>query len=303
MKNIIWVLLLFISQSIHAQELQGKFSIMANRVGTQVDKRVFQTLETALTNFINNRKWTNDTYQPQEKIKCNFMLTIDQDLGSNVYKASLTIQSARPIYSSTYESPIINFQDNDVEFKYIEYQPIEFNENRIQGNDPLAANITAVIAYYVNIIMGMDYDSFSPRGGDPYFQKAQNIVSNAPEAQQITGWKAFDGLRNRYKLVEGLVDSRFTLVHDAIYSYYKSGLDNFYDNEAAARTSILKAVSNLSKVNQDNPNSMVIQFFFLGKSNEIVKIFSKADQQTKTQARDMLVKLDLTNANAYKELK
>ncbi|MGE5521706.1 MAG: DUF4835 family protein [Candidatus Dadabacteria bacterium] len=303
MKKIVWVFVILITQVSHAQELQGKFTIMANRVSTQVDKRVFQTLQTALTNFINNRKWTSDAYQPQEKIKCNFMLTIDQDLGSNVYKASLTVQSARPVYSSTYESPIINFQDNDVVFKYIEYQPIEFNENRIQGNDPLAANITAVVAYYVNIILGMDYDSFSPRGGDPYFQKAQYIVTNAPESQPITGWKAFDGLRNRFKLIEGLVDSRYTLVHDAVYSYYKAGLDNFYDNEAAARTSILKAVGYLNKVNQDNPNSMVLQFFFLGKSNELVKIFSKADQLTKTQARDLLVKLDLTNANAYKELK
>src|SRR5207302_6499611 len=138
---------------------------------------------------------TTDTYQPQERIKCNFLITIDEYSGDNTYKASLTVQAARPVYNTTYESPIINFQDPDFEFKYVEFQPVEFNENRVQGNDPLTGNITAILAYYCNIILGMDYDSFSPRGGDPYFQKAQYIVNNAPESGTITGWKAFDGLR------------------------------------------------------------------------------------------------------------
>jgi len=290
-------------QSASAQELQAKFTIVSNKVSTQVDKKIFQTLQTAVTNFLNNRKWTNDTYQPQEKIKCNFLLTIDGYSGDNVFKSTLTIQAARPVYNTTYESPIINFQDPSVQFKYVEFQPIEFNENRIQGSDPLAANLTAVIAYYVNIILGMDYDSFAPRGGDPYFQKAQFIVNNAPEASDITGWKAFEGLRNRFKLVQGFTDSRFNLMHDAIYSYYRSGFDKFYENETDGRNGILGALSYLNTINTENPNSMVLQFFFQGKSNELVKIFSKAEPDMKTRARDFLVKLDLTNASAYKELK
>src|SRR5215211_1667842 len=235
MRLFYFFLIFLLAQSANGQELQAKLSVLANRVSTQVDKKTFQTLQTALTNFLNNRKWTTDTYQPQEKIKCNFLLSIDQDMGQNIYKASLTVQAARPVYNSTYESPIINFQDADVVFKYLEFQPIEFNENRIQGNDPLSANITAVLAYYVNLILGMDYDSFVPKGGDPYFQKAHFIVSNAPESSQITGWKAFDGMRNRFRLIEGLTDSRFNLVHDAIYSYYRSGLDQFYENEEKGR--------------------------------------------------------------------
>jgi len=290
-------------QSASAQELQAKFTIVSNKVSTQVDKKIFQTLQTAVTNFLNNRKWTNDTYQPQEKIKCNFLLTIDGYSGDNVFKSTLTIQAARPVYNTTYESPIINFQDPSVQFKYVEFQPIEFNENRIQGSDPLAANLTAVIAYYVNIILGMDYDSFAPRGGDPYFQKAQFIVNNAPEASDITGWKAFEGLRNRFKLVQGFTDNRFNLMHDAIYSYYRSGFDKFYENETDGRNGILGALSYLNTINTENPNSMVLQFFFQGKSNELVKIFSKAEPDMKTRARDFLVKLDLTNASAYKELK
>lgn len=305
MKNIFaFLITVLLLQTAQAQELQAKFSIVSNKVSTQVDKKIFQTLQNALTNFLNNRKWTNDVFQPQEKIKCNFLLTIDEYKGNNFYKASLTVQAARPVYNTTYESPIVNFQDQDVQFKYVEFQPIEFNENRVQGNDPLAANITAVLAYYVNLILGLDYDSFSPRGGDPYFQKAQNIVNNAPESgSDITGWKAFDGLRNRFKLIQGLTDSRFSLMHDAIYAYYRSGLDAFYENEKSGREGVLNALNYLNTVNTENPNSMIIQFFFQGKSNELVKIFTKADNDTKTRARDFLTKLDLTNANAYKELK
>jgi len=303
MKLIFSLIAALFIQTVTAQELQAKLSIISSKVGSQVDKKVFQTLQTALTNFLNNRKWTNDSYQPQEKIKCNFLLTIEEYSGNNVFKSSLIVQAARPVYNTAYESPIINFQDPSVQFKYVEFQPVEFNENRVQGSDPLAANLTAVLAYYVNIILGMDYDSFSPRGGDPYFQKAQNIVNNAPESGDISGWKAFEGLRNRYKLAQGFTDSRFNLMHDAIYSYYRSGFDKFYDNEKDGRNGILSALSYLNTVNTENPGSMVLQFFFQGKSNELVKIFSKAEPEVRTRARDYLVKMDITNVSAYKELK
>ena len=304
MKTIISIFItLLMVHTMDAQELQARFSVQSNKVSTQVEKKVFQTLQTALTNFVNNRKWSADVFQTQEKIKCNFLLSIDEYLGNNVFKATLTVQAARPVYSTSYESPIINFQDADFQFKYVEFQPIEFNENRIQGSDALVANITAVLAYYANLILGLDYDSFSLRGGDPFFQKAQYIVNNAPETGQITGWKAFDGLRNRYKLIEGLTDNRFNLMHDAIYSYYRTGLDHFYEKEDEGRTGILNALNYMNTVNKENPGSMIIQFFFQGKSTELVKIFSKAESQMKIRARDFLVKLDLTNASAYKELK
>ena len=299
-----FLIILSLVKAASAQELQARFTIVSNKVNSTVDRKVFQTLQTSLTNFLNNRKWTGDNFQQQEKIKCNFLLTIDEARGNNVYKASLTVQAARPIYNSTYESPIVNFQDADVQFKYVEFQPVEFNENRIQGSDPLAANLTAVLAFYVNLILGMDYDSFSPRGGDPYFQKAQFIVNNAPESgSDISGWKAFEGLRNRFRLIQGLTDSRFNLIHEAIYFYYRNGLDKFYDNETDGRNGMLEALNYLNTVNSENPGSMIIQFFFQGKSNELLKVFSKAEPNVKTRARDFLVKLDLTNASSYKELR
>jgi len=305
LKKLLPILLFFIclSASTDAQELQARLTVLSNRVSNKVDKKIFQTLQTSLTNFLNNRKWTRDAFQPNEKIQCNFLLNIDQELGNNVYKASLTVQAARPIYNGTYDSPLINFIDNDVTFRYQEFQSIEFNENRVQGSDPIASNLTAVFAYYVNMILGFDYGSFSLRGGDEYFKKAWSIVNSAPESRDITGWKSFDGLRNRYWLAENLSNNRFAIFHDALYAYYRSGMDVFYENEDEGRSGILNSINFLNTLNTDNPNSMIVQFFFQGKSNELVKIFSHASTDIKTRAKNILTKLDLSNATVYKDLR
>lgn len=276
-------------------------TVLANRVPTTVDKKIFQTLQTQLTNFINNRKWTGDAFQPTERIQCSFLLNIENVVETNVYQASLTIQAARPVYNSSYSTALINFQDADVTFRYVEYQPVEFNENRVQGTDPLASNLTATFAYYLNIILGLDYDSFSAKSGDVFFQKSQNIVNNAPENRGISGWKAFDGLRNRYWLTENLLNTRYNVVHDVIYNYYRQGLDNMYENENEARTQILNALIQLQAVNQENPNSMVVQFFMAGKSIELIRIFKKAAPPDRSRAIETLQKLDVANTSKYQQ--
>lgn len=296
-------LLVMLCRAGHAQELQARLSVVATQISSNVDRKVFQTLQTSLINFLNNRKWTSDTYLTQERIKCNFLLNIEQALGDNVYKASLTVQASRPVYNSAYESPLINWQDNDVVFRYVEFQPVEFNENRVQGSDPLVANLTAVMAYYVNIVLGMDADSFAPGAGEPYYRKAQNIVNNAPEGRDIVGWKTFDGIRNRFRLVDNFTDNRFNAIHEALYDYYRQGMDHFYDNEDNARKSVLNGLNNLNRLNQEIPNSMAVQFFFGGKSNELIRIFSKATPTVKAQARELLARLDAPNTSAYNDLK
>lgn len=296
-------LLAVVAVQSRSQELQARISVLTSKVSTQVDKKIFQTLQTQLTNFMNSRKWTNDVFQQNEKIQCSFLITIEEDMGGNVFKGRLTVQAARPVFNTDYQSPIINFLDDNLVFKYQEFQPIEFNENRVQGNDPLTANITAVLAYYANLIIGFDYNSFSQRGGDVYFQKAWNIVNNAPENSSISGWKAFESQRNRYWLAENLNNNRFALIHDAIYAYYRSGMDVFYENEEGGRTGILNCLNYLNVLNTENPNSMILQFFMQGKSNELVKVFSKATAEQKSRAKEMLSKIDITNANAYKELR
>jgi hypothetical protein len=304
LKKIAFLVLLAATiNAVQGQEIQARLTVMSSKINSQVNKSVFQTLQTALTNFINNRKWTNDVFQSNEKIQCNFLLNIDEALGNNVFRAKLTVQAARPVYSSTYVSPIINFMDDDIVFRYQEFQSIEFNENRVQGNDPVAANLTAVLAYYVNIILGFDYDSFSLRGGDNYFQKAWNIVNNAPESGDIKGWKSFESLRNRYWLAENLNNNRFALIHDVLFSYYRSGMDKFYENEEEGRKGVVASLNYLNTINGDNPNSMIMQFFFQGKSSELVNVFSHASADLKTRVKDILSKIDITNAAAYKELK
>ncbi len=295
--------LIFCMVDASSQEIQARLTVMAGQISTQVNKNIFQTLQTTLTNFINNRKWTTDVFQTNEKIQCNFLLNVEEELGNNMYRGKLTIQAARPIHSTTYDSPIINFLDNDIVFRYQEFQPVEFNENRVQGNDPTAANLPAILAYYVNIILGFDYGSFSLRGGDAYFKKAWNIVNNAPENRDITGWKSFENIRNRYWLAENLNNNRFALVHDALYAYYRTGMDLFYESEDEGRSGIVNSLNFLNTLNTENPNSMIMQFFFQGKSSELVKVFSRANSDVKTRARDILTKIDITNTAAYKELK
>lgn len=291
----------FVMNSLSAQELNARVTVNSSRIGPTVNKNVFQTLQTALNTFLNNRKWTKDVFVVNEKIDCSFFLNLQPTSDVNVYTASLTIQAARPVLNTSYLCPLINFQDEDVNFKYVEFQQFEFNENRVSGADPLVSNLTALLAYYANIIIAFNYDSFSPRGGDMYFLKAQNIVNNAPEARGIAGWKAFDGKRNRYWLVENMINSRYTIMHDIYYAYYRQAMDKMYEDETAARVEMLNVINLLSKFNSDNQNTMIIQFFFQGKSNELIKIFSKAPQQDKLRASDLLQKLDITNAIRYKD--
>ncbi|HRD57740.1 MAG TPA: DUF4835 family protein [Ferruginibacter sp.] len=291
----------FITSGAYAQELNARVTVAANRVSNNVNRNTFTTLQTALTNFLNNRKWSTESYTANEKIDCNFFLNLEQTSETNVYTASLTIQAARPIFNTSYLSPIINFKDDNVIFKYVEFQIFEFNENRVSGTDALVSNLTAVFAYYANLILAFDNLSFSPRGGDAFFQKAQNIVNNAPDGRGISGWKPFDGIRNRYWLVENMINSRYNIMHDVYYNYYRNALDKMYSDENAARKEMLNVLNLLNTFNNDNPNTMINQFFFQGKSTELIKIFSKAMPQEKAQARELLAKIDLTNSLAYKE--
>lgn len=300
-KLIVFCVLFYAAfHTLSAQELQARVSINASQVSSQVDKKIFQSLQAAMTTFLNNRKWTEDVFQPNERITCNFLLTINQ-AEDNVFTGSLIVQAARPVFNSTYVTPLINFQDESITFRYVEYQPLDFNENRVSGSDGLASNLTAALAFYVYTILGLDYNSFSMRGGDPYFQKAQNIINNAPDGRDIAGWKAFDGQRNRYWLMENLTNSKYALIHEAMYNYYRLGLDNMYENEAEARAAILDAIAKFNTLNNDQRNSMIVPFFFQGKSGEIVRIFKKAPPAEKQRVQEMMARLDISNSNLYKQ--
>lgn len=296
-------LCLMASVAARAQEFRANVSVQAAQLGTNVEKRIFNTLQTALNEFINGRRWTDDAFTQGERIECNFLLNVTQDVGNNTYRASLTVQAARPVYNTNYNSSILNIQDNNLVFRYVEFQPLEFNEQRISGNDPLASNLTAVVAYYCYIILGLDYDSFSPRGGDNYFKKALNIVNNAPDGKDVSGWKAFEGNRNRYWLQDNLLNVKFARFHDVMYTYHRLGLDQMYDDMNKGRAAVMNCLNMLMGIHEDQPNSMVMQSFFNAKNDELMKLFAKAPPQEKMRAIQMLSVLDVPNANKYQQMK
>lgn len=301
-KISVFIVLVFgVTTVLQAQELQAKVTVNSQRVNNTIDRKIFNTLQTQLTNLLNTRKWTGDVYQAKEKIQCNFLVNIESMTEPNVYKAALVVQAARPTFNASYVTPLVNFQDAEFTFKYIEFQPVEFNENRVQGNDALVANITATFAYYVYLILGLDYDSFSPKGGSLYFQKMLNIVNNAPEAGSISGWRSFDGIRNRYWLADNLNNARYNLIHDIFYTYFRTGLDFMSEKPDDARKAVLEALTRFQSFNQDNPNTMVQQFFFTNRNVELAGIFKKANATDRQRASELLSRLDISNTAFYKQ--
>ena len=285
----------------HGQELAATVNVQTNKIENQIDTKIFTQFQKQLKDFINQRKWTTDAFSVEEKIDCSFYITIESIVSPGVYEAKLSVVANRPVYNANYTTPLLNMQDANFTFKYQLSQPMEFNENRVQGADPLEANLTAVIAYYINIIIGLDYDSFAPKAGMPYFNKALNIVYNAPEGSGINGWKSYDGQRNRYIFVDNLTKSGFDKLHEVIYAYNRDGLDQMADKPEIARTAILNALMGMQEINEANVNSMVVPILMQGKFTEIVGIFGNADKTMKKQLLNTLSSIDIANINRYKE--
>ena len=302
-KKLLFTIIMF-SCAVHlldAQELAASITIQSNKVDNQVDPKIFPQLQIQLKDFINQRKWSNDAFSSEEKIDCSFYITIESVVAPGIYDAKLSIVSNRPIHNASYSSSVLNMQDANFTFKYQLSQPIEFNENRIKGADPLESNLTATIAYYIYIILGLDYDSFAPKAGMPYFNKALNIIYNAPEGSGISGWKSYDGQRNRFILIDNLTKSGNDKVHDIIYSYYREGLDQLTEKPELAKSKILNALINLQDMNEGAVSGMLIPILMQAKFSEIVGIFSKSDKATRKQLLTTLSLLDIANINKYKE--
>ena len=302
-KQLIIAFLIFLTcaSAVHAQELSATVNIQTSKIENQIDTKIFTQFQKQLKDFINQRKWTSDVFALEEKIDCSFYISIESIVSPGVYEAKLSVVANRPVYNASYTTPLLNLQDANFTFKYQLAQPMEFNENRVQGADPLEANLTAVIAYYINIIIGLDYDSFAPKAGMPYFNKALNIVYNAPEGSGISGWKSYDGQRNRYILVDNLTKSGFDKLHEVIYSYNREGLDQMADKPEIGRAAILNALMAMQEINDANVNSMAVPILMQGKFTEIVGIFGNADKSMKKQLLNTLSVIDIANINRYKE--
>ena len=287
-------------QHLKGQEIASVVSLQTNKVDNQVDPKIFTQLQSQLKDFINQRKWTSDIFTQEEKIDCSFFITIESVVSPGVYNAKLSIVANRPVYRANYSTTLLNMQDVNFTFKYQLGQPIEFNENNVARTDALEANLTATLAYYVYIILGLDYDSFSNNGGAPYFSKALNVVYNAPDGSGINGWKSYDGQRNRFVLIDNLTKSGFDKLHEISFNYYRKGMDQMAEQPEQAKVAILNALMSLQELNEDNVNSMAISIFMQGRVTELIGLFTDADRATKKQLMTTLSAIDITNINKYK---
>jgi hypothetical protein len=296
MRKLLFILVAFstLSFSGMGQELNAIVRVNHQAVQT-TETRIFQDMETSFAQFLNNRKWTDDTYKGEERINCNLVITIDQMPSVSSFSATVQVQSSRPVYGTGYESLMLNFADRDWQFQYTESQPIEFNENTF------TSNIASLLAYYAYIIIGLDYDSFSEMGGTPYFEKAQMVVTNAQQSAGDPGWDQFGSnrRRNRYWLAENFINQQMQPVRKGMYTYHRKGLDMFIANETESRANILTTVKAIEEVRKIQPQSILLIAFMDAKHNELVSIFSKGDPQIRREAYNSLVAIDPTQTDKY----
>lgn len=271
---------LFASVATSAQEINARVTINSSQVqGT--NKQVFTTLQNALTEFINNRKWTDATFSVNERIESTFTINISEQQ-DNAFKGSLQIQARRPVYNSGYSTNLLNFQDRQIDFEYIEFEPLEYTENTLNSN------LTATIVYYVYLILALDFDSFSPQGGTAFLQTAQQIVTLAQAQSSWVGWKAFESNSNRHGVITALTDNTSDAFRTMWYQYHRRGLDEMAANPDRGRTTIIEALPALQEVKSTRPTSVILQMFADAKLAEVVAIYSKATTQEKKDGHTFL---------------
>jgi hypothetical protein len=293
-KIFLYILLTTFGFRTMAQDLNARVQVLSPKI-SGTNKRIFQTLETAMKDFLNGRKWSADPILPQERIDCNFVLNITNWDGSSNFSGELQVQSSRPVFNSTYSSTLINLNDKDVDFIYNEGQTIDYTDQSFQSN------LSSIMAFYAYIIIGLDYDSFSLDGGSPYYAAAQTVINNA-QTGSYRGWKAFDGNVNRYWLSENLNNKLYEPLRSFIYDYHRNGLDVMSDNVAKGRKEISSILPSLQQINRQRVGSMLPPIFYTAKSDELVSLYSKAEPQERLQAMNILVQADPANGNKYQAL-
>ncbi len=289
-----------------AQEFNCKVTVLHEKI-SGVDAQVFVSMQKAINEFMNNQRWTTNEFGPVERIDCNIMFNlVSNNVGGDpdAYSGTMSLQATRPVYNANYTSTLVNYVDKDIQFKYTQYSPLHFDDNQVSGTDPMAANLTALLAYYSYLVLALDYDSFAPNGGTNELKKAQNVVSNSPESNKsISGWKAIESTRNRYWLVDELLNTRFEDVRGFWYTMHREGLDSMYNKPTEARARILNGVKKLAQVNKENPSSVLIQFLFNAKSDEFLHLLANLPKPERGPYISMLSALDVPNAAKYGGLK
>jgi len=293
-KTLLLIFILASSLQALTQELYCTVKVNYQQVeGTET--RVFENMERALFEFVNNRKWTNYNYGASERIECTMLITISERTSSDQFKGSINIALKRPIFNSAYNSTTLNYIDRDFQFEYVEFQPLEFQDN------VFSSNLTSVLAYWIYVFIGIDFDTFVQDGGTPFYEKAESIV-NAAQNESYPGWKSFEDQKNRYWLVENMLNPSYEGIRKFLYEYHRKGLDLMYNDATAGRAAILKSLKYLETVQNQRPGLFLLQLIMEAKSDEFVNIFSEGSPAEKTQAVNILKKIDPANISKYDEI-
>lgn len=296
------IILLFVAvcalfNAAKAQEFNARVTVSAPKLQT-ADPKIFKTLETQLQQFMNERKWSDKIYAPDERIEMSITITIKQEVSQTRFTAQCGVQAVRPVYNSTYNSAILELIDQDFTFDYQEFDNLDFSENQY------FSNLTAMLGFYAYMVLGLDGDTFQEFGGEEYFQKANAIVNYIPQnsAAEFPGWRPGGSQRNRYWLIENILSVRMKSFRSALYMYHLAGLDQLYESPSMGLASMKAALDEIRTANQNYPATYLIQMFCQAKRDELVNTFTVADAKTKREVFDIMVKLDPTQANEYRKL-
>ena len=295
-----YVLILIFSFSLlgqtSAQEINATVNVLSPNI-QMTNKQVFTTLETAIREFVNSYQWSSLKYEIEERIDCSFILTINSFSGTN-YSGSIQVQYSRPIFNSDYNSPVLNFIDNDLSFQYMENAPLDYQPNSH------ISNLTSILAFYCNFIIGLDRNTMQLGGGDEFYKQMQNIVSNAQSDGSATGWRSFDGNKSRYWLSDNLNSPAFDPIKSCWYQYHRLGLDLMSDEgkQEQAKNTIKNSLLTLQAVYQKRPNALLLNTFFDAKSDEIVNIFNEGPEMDLSALISTLKQIDAGRTNKYQDL-
>jgi hypothetical protein len=297
-KRSLIILLIFSGLAVKAQELRCSIQISSQQIqGT--NKQVFQTLQSAINEFINGRAWTGYKFSNNERIECSMLINIQEMIGSDQFKGTLQIQVRRPVFNSSYHAVLFNYVDNDLDFKYVEFQPLEFSETSH------LSNLTSILAYYTYIILGLDFDSFALRSGTEFYQKAEKIMNNAQNATE-RGWRSGESTsrKNRYWLINNIMNEEFSPVREFIYAYHRLGLDQMYDKMTEGRSVIADNMKLLQDVYKNRPDPFMhfLQVILDAKSDEFVSIFQEATDDEKRRVVAILNQIDPTHGDKYRKI-
>jgi hypothetical protein len=279
---------------VQAQEFICQVQVNSPQVEGS-EKKVFQTMQQSIYEFINNRKWTSYVYRPEERIECSMVINITDRLSSDQFKGKINVVLQRPVYKTSYNTTLLNYIDKDFDFKYVEFEPLEYND------DTYTSNLTSVLAYYIYIFLALDADSYSRMGGTPYYEKARAVVNAAQNAPE-KGWKAFETMKNRYWLVENMMNSAYSPLREGIYQYHRLGLDIMTDNIDLGRSAIVDCLDNFQKASREKPGLFTLQLMMDAKRDELINIFSQAAPMDKTKAINVLKELDPANSTKYQQM-